>query len=169
MSINVRSVYHLTMLCVPHLIATRWNIVNVSSLLGTRAGAAADAYTPCRRLLSTRWPAALHWSLPPSACESTASTREWPSPIFANEVELITGDTYTKFMEHNRETRPLGRVGDPEDTANAIVFLASSNASFVTGEHFHVDGGYQAACFRWLKARVVFVGKVSEGDEIEWP
>jgi len=36
MSVNVRAVYHLTMLCVPHLIQTRGNIVNVSSSSGTR-------------------------------------------------------------------------------------------------------------------------------------
>ena len=37
MNINVRSIYHLTMLCVPHLIATKGNIVNVSSVTGLRA------------------------------------------------------------------------------------------------------------------------------------
>ena len=37
MNINVRSIYHLTMLCVPHLIATKGSIVNVSSVTGLRA------------------------------------------------------------------------------------------------------------------------------------
>jgi NAD(P)-dependent dehydrogenase (short-subunit alcohol dehydrogenase family) len=38
----------------------------------------------------------------------------------------------------------LGRFGKPEEVANAILFLASDEASFVTGSPLHVDGGYLA-------------------------
>jgi NAD(P)-dependent dehydrogenase (short-subunit alcohol dehydrogenase family) len=38
-------------------------------------------------------------------------------------------------------TIPLGRVGEPEDVANAILFLASERASFITGAHLRIDGG----------------------------
>jgi len=38
----------------------------------------------------------------------------------------------------------LGRVGDPEEVAQAVVFLCSSNASFITGTDLAVDGGYSA-------------------------
>jgi len=44
MNVNVRSAYQLTMLCVPHLIETRGNIVNVSSVGGTRSFSGALAY-----------------------------------------------------------------------------------------------------------------------------
>jgi NAD(P)-dependent dehydrogenase (short-subunit alcohol dehydrogenase family) len=37
---------------------------------------------------------------------------------------------------------PLGRIGRPEDIANAVVFLASDEASFITGSEFFVDGGF---------------------------
>ena len=40
---------------------------------------------------------------------------------------------------------PLGRVGQPEDIAHAVVFLASDEASFVTGADLRVDGGITAA------------------------
>jgi len=60
MNVTVRSAYQLTMLCVPHLIATRGNIVNVSSVTGTRsfpgvlaycmAKAAVDQMTSCTAL-----------------------------------------------------------------------------------------------------------------------
>jgi len=60
----------------------------------------------------------------------------------------LLGDDYVAFMEHMKEEHPLGRVGDPEEVAQAIAFLASSNALFITGEHLHVDGGSHAVCLR---------------------
>ena len=40
------------------------------------------------------------------------------------------------------EKTPLSRIGSPEDIANAILFLASENASFITGQTLTVDGGF---------------------------
>jgi 3-oxoacyl-[acyl-carrier protein] reductase len=40
------------------------------------------------------------------------------------------------------ERTPLGRLGSPEDVANAYLFLASDEASFITGAVLSVDGGY---------------------------
>ncbi len=39
---------------------------------------------------------------------------------------------------------PLGRVGDPEDIANVILYLASDESNYVTGAEFTVDGGMTA-------------------------
>ncbi len=39
---------------------------------------------------------------------------------------------------------PIGRVGTGQDIANAVLFLASDKASFITGENVNVDGGYMA-------------------------
>ena len=58
-----------------------------------------------------------------------------------------TKDQYDKYIEHKREVLPMRRVGDAEEVAQAIAFLASSSsASFITGEHLHIDGGEHAAC-----------------------
>lgn len=42
------------------------------------------------------------------------------------------------------DLHPLGRLGQPEEVANVIAFLASDEASFVTGATWTVDGGYIA-------------------------
>jgi len=46
-----------------------------------------------------------------------------------------------KILEGMKARTPLGRLGAPRDIANAYLFLASDEASFITGEVLRVDGG----------------------------
>jgi NAD(P)-dependent dehydrogenase (short-subunit alcohol dehydrogenase family) len=46
-----------------------------------------------------------------------------------------------KELAANRKPYPLGRVGEPEDISNAVAYLASDDASFVTGITLSLDGG----------------------------
>ena len=146
MNVNVRAVYQLTTLCVPHLIAARGNVVNVSSLAATRcdpdilaysmAKAAVDQMTSCTAL-----------ELAPKGVRVNSVN----PGVIVTEVHKRAGmsdDAYAKLLEHSKTTHPLGRIGDAEEVAQAIAFLASSNASFITGEHLHIDGGRHVTCFR---------------------
>jgi len=54
------------------------------------------------------------------------------------------GMTLEEFMEHEAPKHLLGRVGHPREVAYAILFLASDEASFITGANLMVDGGYTA-------------------------
>ena len=56
------------------------------------------------------------------------------------EILTSNNETYTKLLD----LHPLGRIADPEEIANVILFLASDEASFVTGANVLVDGGYTA-------------------------
>jgi NAD(P)-dependent dehydrogenase (short-subunit alcohol dehydrogenase family) len=55
---------------------------------------------------------------------------------------------YKGFLEHSKSTHPLGRVGDPEEVADLIMFLASDNAGWITGATVPVDGGRNLTCAR---------------------
>lgn len=60
----------------------------------------------------------------------------------------MSEEYYEKFMEHAKTTHPLGRPGTVEEVAKAIFFLASDDASFITGATLPVDGGRSVACPR---------------------
>ena len=60
------------------------------------------------------------------------------TPIFEGWMQ---GDGLTKLKEDLAKTVPLGRLGDPDEIAKAVAFLASDEASYVSGVEFFVDGG----------------------------
>jgi len=146
MNTNIRSIYHLTMLAVPHLIKTQGNVVNVSSVNGIRSfpgvlaynlsKAAVDQFTRCVAL-----------ELAPKQVRVNCVN---PGVTVTNLHKRggMDEETYAKFLEHTRNTHALGRPGQAIEVANAIVFLASELASFSTGLSFPVDGGRHAMCPR---------------------
>lgn len=143
---NVRSIYHLTMLAVPHLIKTKGVIVNVSSVTGTKSfpgvlsycmsKAAIDQFTKCVAL-----------ELAPKGVRVNSVN---PGVIITNIHKRGGMDeaTYKEFLEKCKNTHALGRPGEPKEVAAAIGFLASDASSFTTGEQLHIDGGRHAMCPR---------------------
>merc|ERR1712088_199768 len=139
---NVRSLYHPTMLATPHLIKTKGNIVNVSSVNGMRSfpgvlaynlsKAAVDQFTRCVAL-----------ELAPKQVRVNCVN----PGVIVTELQKRGGlddEKYAKFLEHSKTTHALGRVGQPEEVAKAICFLASDDATFSTGVCLPVDGGRHA-------------------------
>jgi len=146
MGVNMRSVYHLTMMAVPHLELTKGNVVNVSSVNGIRAfpgllaynvsKAALDQFTRCVALeLATK----------------QIRVNSVNPGVIITELQKRGGldeERYAKFLEHSRTTHALGRPGEADEVAKAITFLASDDASFSTGVSLPVDGGRHAMCPR---------------------
>jgi len=143
---NVRSLYHLTMLAVPELIKTKGNIVNVSSVTGTRSFPNALAYCMSKSAVDQL-----------TKCVALEVAAKGVRVNSVNPGVITTGlhkksgmdeKAYAEFLEKSRTTHALGRAGEATEVADAIVFLASDNASFITGENLHVDGGRHAMCPR---------------------
>jgi NAD(P)-dependent dehydrogenase (short-subunit alcohol dehydrogenase family) len=72
--------------------------------------------------------------------------------IICNAVapgKILTGKTgravEPRWLEYSRLRTPMPRLGTPDDVANAALFLASDEATFITGENLLVDGGWMAA------------------------
>ena len=60
----------------------------------------------------------------------------------------MSEEDYAKFLEHSKATHALGRPGTADEVAKAIAFLASDDASFITGVTLSVDGGRGIMCPR---------------------
>lgn len=67
-----------------------------------------------------------------------------PAWVWSNPVIEMSGDNRQLADEVGGELHALGRIADPEEVAKVVVFLASDDSSFITGEDIAVDGGYTA-------------------------
>lgn len=146
MNTNVRSIYHLTMLTVPHLLQTQGNIVNVSSVNGIRSFPGVLAYNLSKASVDqlTRC-VALELAARNVRCNCVN-----PGVTITNlhKRSGMDAETYAKFLEHSKTTHAMGRPGSADEVAAAIEFLASDAASFITGASLPVDGGRHAMCPR---------------------
>ncbi|AUZ25346.1 3-oxoacyl-[acyl-carrier protein] reductase [Bacillus subtilis] len=64
-----------------------------------------------------------------------------PGGILTPAYDELFGDALEEVMENSRNTVPAGKVGTPEEVANAVSFLASDESSYLTGIELFVDGG----------------------------
>lgn len=112
-------------------------VVNVASIEGLRPAPAHSHYTAAKSaVLAYTRSAALE--LGPRGIRVNAVS---PGLIWREGIEAA----WPEGVQAYRARAPLGRLGRPEDVADACLFLASSAASFVTGANLVVDGGVLAA------------------------
>ncbi|MBB2948955.1 NAD(P)-dependent dehydrogenase (short-subunit alcohol dehydrogenase family) [Actinoplanes lutulentus] len=110
------------------------SVVNISSIFGASGGfGTSPAYHAAKGAVRTL---------------TKNIAVEW-APIGIRVNSIHPGFIETPMMGDTAQepyvaTTPLGRVGKPEEVAAAIVFLASDDASFITGAELFVDGGYIA-------------------------
>jgi NAD(P)-dependent dehydrogenase (short-subunit alcohol dehydrogenase family) len=146
LNINLRGVFLLMQKASASLIARRGNIVNVSSVTGLRAFPGVLAYCVSKAGIDqlTRC-AALEL-----AAKGVRVNAVNPG-VVVTEIHRrggMTEEQYAGFLEHSKETHPLGRVGDTGEVADLILFLASSRAGWITGATYSIDGGRALTCAR---------------------
>ncbi|OBI91585.1 SDR family NAD(P)-dependent oxidoreductase [Mycobacterium asiaticum] len=134
---NVRGAYFLVAGLVPGMLERgRGSIVNVTTMVAAKGVAGASGYSASK-----------------AALESL--TRTWAAEFGASGVRVNSvapGPTRTpgvaaEWGEVNEElgkALPLGRTAHPAEIAEAVLFLSSPRASFITGSTLHVDGGGSA-------------------------
>lgn len=146
MNVNVRSVLHLTMLAVPHLVKSKGNIVNVSSINGLRSFANVLVYCMSKATLDQFTKCTALELAPKQVRVNSVNPGVIATEIFSRSGMDEAG--VQAFLERAKETHPLQRHGQPEEVAAAIAFLASDLASNTTGVTLSVDGGRHALCPR---------------------
>ena len=146
LDVNLRAIFYMMQKCVPHLKKTKGNIVNVSSVTGLRAfpnvlaycvsKAATDQLTRCAAL--------------ELAAHQVRVNAVNPGVIVTNLHKRggMADENYEAFLKHSKTTHPLGRVGKAGEIAELIYFLASENASWITGATYEIDGGRAQTCAR---------------------
>jgi 7-alpha-hydroxysteroid dehydrogenase len=138
---NVTSAFVLSQLAVPHMIAGEGGaIVNISSRSASMVQPAFTAYAASKAALSMLTRA----MAPELAPKIRVNAIEVGGVETAALESVLTDATVREQLEGNT---PMRRVGQPEDIAAAVLFLASDASSWVTGKIFEIDGGVEAPAF----------------------
>ena len=143
MDTNVKGAFLMCKYALPLLRESRGNIVSIASYVGLVGFKGAAAYTASKAALVnlTRTLALDH------APEGIRANCVCPGSV-ATEMIFEAWKQYGDVEEAKKvwaAKHPLGRIAAPEEIARAILFLASDEATFITGVALPVDGGVTAA------------------------
>jgi NAD(P)-dependent dehydrogenase (short-subunit alcohol dehydrogenase family) len=141
MNVNLKGTFQPVKAVIPLMIEQRsGNIINISSLLGIRAipkvPFSVYGVTKAGIIMLTK-SIAVEYGQYNIRCNCIA-----PSTIRSPMMEPYLQDENAKRMLEG--SFPLKRIGDPEDVANAILFLASDDSKWITGTVMTLDGGISA-------------------------
>lgn len=114
------------------------SVINISSIFGISGGfGTSPAYAAAKGAVRTLTKnTALHW-----ATEGIRVNSIHPGFILTPILEPTKGTPYWQTMH---DLTPMGRLGDPDDIAAGVAYLASDDARFVTGIELPIDGGFLA-------------------------
>ena len=146
MAVNVRSVFRLVQRALPSLVVSKGNVVVVSSVNGQRAFPNVLAYC-CSKAAVDQLVMCTSLELAPKGVRINAVNPGVTRTNLHRRSGMSETD-YAAFVERSRTTHPMGRVGEPEEVADMILFLASDQAAMITGNCVFVDGGRHNTCAR---------------------
>ena len=143
LGVNVMGTALVSKFAIPHMKAKGGSIVNIASMSGIIAQPDFATYnaskgavltmTKCMALDLAKYNIRVN-SICPGCIVTSASYRE---------IERL-GLTFEQWRDRMAPLHILNRLGEPREVANAVLFLASDESSFITATHLLVDGGYTA-------------------------
>lgn len=138
-SFNVTTAHALTRAAVPLMLKSpdgQQSVVTISSMMGRTADRGFIAYGTAKAALA-------HWTK--MAAQDLAPRIRvngiYVGSIMTSALEYVAGQP--ELMNQLETKTPLGRVGEPEDIAAGVVYLASQAGQYVTGKLLEIDGGIQ--------------------------
>ncbi len=144
LGVNLKGTFLMSKYALPHIRAAGGGaVINMASVQGLQSMPGVPSYAASKGgMLSLTRNMALDY-----ARENIRVTAICPGTIDSELVRTSAraegGDLEANLQRYGA-FHPLGRLGRPEDIANAALFLASERASFITGEYLCVDGGFMA-------------------------
>lgn len=134
-AVNVKGAYNCTQAVLPRMIREKCGrIVNISSMWGI-SGASCEVHYSASKAALIGFTKALAKEVGLSGITVNCVA---PGVISTD----MNGSLTPEVLAELKEETPLNRLGTPEDAANAILFLASEKAAFITGQILSVDGGF---------------------------
>jgi len=138
-NINMTGVFQLTRRVLPSMVEQgSGSIIHISSILGMVAMPQTAAYNASKGALN-QFSKSIAVEYGAQGIRSNALC---PGMIETEMTEELRSDT--ALMEEWIKDYPLGRFGQPEEVAQACLFLASDESAFITGTTLPIDGGYTA-------------------------
>jgi 3-oxoacyl-[acyl-carrier protein] reductase len=134
MAVNLKGAFLCTRTVAKAMMKARYGrIINVSSIVGQTGQAGQANYAASKAGL---------FGLTKSVAKEFGSRGITCNAIAPGFIETdMTNDLPAEFKEHVAKNAPAGRLGKPSDIAPAILFLASEDAGYITGQTLTIDGG----------------------------
>jgi NAD(P)-dependent dehydrogenase (short-subunit alcohol dehydrogenase family) len=141
--VNINGVWNGCRAALPHLTEQgSGSIVNTASFAGITGVAGLSAYSLTKGAVVNLTHAIAAEAGPQGVRANAVCPAVTDTPLARGERE---GEEWEQIKSRMAEQYPLRRLGRPEDIANAMLFLASDEADWVTGHALVVDGGYSVA------------------------
>jgi NAD(P)-dependent dehydrogenase (short-subunit alcohol dehydrogenase family) len=137
MNINVKGVFFTVQKALPYL-KNNASMVLVSSIQAQKGAGIWSVYGASKASIRSLTRSFAQELGAKGIRVNTISPGVTETPIFE---KFGFGDSLPSILDSVKSSTPLGRIGEPDEIAKAIYFLASESASFITGSDLQVDGG----------------------------